>query len=185
MLCEKCKIREANIRYTEVVGGVRTEHNLCSHCAREMDFGHYAAVFDTDYPIGRLLSDLFGLDAEQGESEEAGLEQVVCPTCHTAYSDFVKDSRFGCPDCYRVFDLLMSENIKKIQGSDTHKGKRPRFGHDEGREASGKSEKEKLAASIGLLDSKLKEALAEEEYAQAAVYRDQIRELKERLKENE
>ena len=62
----------------------------------------------------------------------------------------------------------MSENIKKIQGSDTHKGKRPRFGHDEGREASGKSEKEKLAASIGLLDSKLKEALAEEEYEQAA-----------------
>ena len=97
MLCEKCKIREANIRYTEVVGGVRTEHNLCSHCAREMDFGHYAAVFDTDYPIGRLLSDLFGLDAEQGESEEAGLEQVVCPTCHTAYSDFVKDQPLRLP----------------------------------------------------------------------------------------
>ena len=30
MLCEKCKIREANIKYTEIINGVKTEHNLCS-----------------------------------------------------------------------------------------------------------------------------------------------------------
>ncbi len=184
MLCEKCKIREANIRYTEVVGGVKTEHNLCSHCAREMDFGHYTAVFDTDYPIGRLLSDLFGLDAEQGESEEMDLEQVVCPACHTAYSDFVKDSRFGCPDCYRVFDLLMSENIKKIQGSDTHTGKHPRYSHGGEQQAPGGERKDDIETTIRLLDSKLKEAVQEEEYEQAARYRDEIKELKERLKED-
>ncbi|MEI3176472.1 MAG: hypothetical protein V8S96_08535 [Lachnospiraceae bacterium] len=121
MLCEKCRTREANIRYTEVINGIKTEHNLCSQCAREMDFGHYSAMFDTDYPIGKLLSDLFGLTGEETEQEDAGLDQVVCPTCHTAYSDFVKNSRFGCPDCYGVFDLLMSENIKRIQGSVNHK----------------------------------------------------------------
>ena len=56
MLCERCKIREANIRYTEVVGGVATEHNLCSHCAKEIDFGQYtglAGLFDSEYPIGK------------------------------------------------------------------------------------------------------------------------------------
>ena len=42
MLCEKCKIREANIKYTEIINGVKTEHNLCSHCAREMDFDSMA-----------------------------------------------------------------------------------------------------------------------------------------------
>ncbi|MCI8505136.1 MAG: excinuclease ABC subunit B [Lachnospiraceae bacterium] len=184
MLCEKCKVREANIRYTEVVGGVKTEYNLCSHCAREMDFGHYSAVFDTDYPIGKLLADLFGLDVDGQESDEFDLNQVVCPTCHTAYSDFVKDSRFGCPDCYRVFDLLMSENIKKVQGNDTHTGKKPLHNQEEGQPRKEEDEETKLLKSIELLDSRLKEAVQEEEYEAAARYRDEIRELKERLREH-
>ncbi len=184
MLCEKCKIREANIRYTEVIGGVKTEYNLCSHCAREMDFGHYSAVFDTDYPIGKLLADLFGLDADTAESDELDMNRVVCPTCHTAYSDFVKDSRFGCPDCYRVFDLLMSENIKKVQGNDTHTGKRPLYhcGGEQG--GAEENEETKIRKAIELLDCKLKEAVQEEEYEAAARYRDEIKELKERLSEH-
>ena len=110
------------------------------------------------------------------------MNQVVCPTCHTAYSDFVKNSRFGCPDCYRVFDLLMSENIKKVQGNDTHTGKRPLYSHGmaETKEEDGR---EKLERSIELLSSRLKEAVQKEEYEAAARYRDEIRELKERLNE--
>ena len=46
MLCERCKIREANIQYTEIVNGVRKEHNFCAQCARELDFGPYSAIFD-------------------------------------------------------------------------------------------------------------------------------------------
>ena len=194
MLCEKCKTREANIRYTEVINGVKTEHNLCSQCAREMDFGHYSAMFDTDYPIGKLLSDLFGLTGEETEQEDAGLDQVVCPTCHTAYSDFVKNSRFGCPDCYGVFDLLMSENIKKIQGSESHKGKHPKFHYENAlgidpepetpgaeRAAAKKSgwnaEDAEREEKLAILKSKLQEAILEEEYEQAAKYRDEIRAL--------
>ena len=199
MLCEKCRTREANIRYTEVINGIKTEHNLCSQCAREMDFGHYSAMFDTDYPIGKLLSDLFGLTGEETEQEDAGLDQVVCPTCHTAYSDFVKNSRFGCPDCYGVFDLLMSENIKRIQGSVNHKGKHPRF-HCENefgteRKASGAEnnavektgwnpEDAEREEKLAVLKSKLQEAILEEEYEQAAKYRDEIRELKERTEKH-
>lgn len=199
MLCEKCRTREANIRYTEVINGIKTEHNLCSQCAREMDFGHYSAMFDTDYPIGKLLSDLFGLTGEETEQEDAGLDQVVCPTCHTAYSDFVKNSRFGCPDCYGVFDLLMSENIKRIQGSVNHKGKHPRFHYenefDTERKASGAEnnavektgwnpEDAEREEKLAVLKSKLQEAILEEEYEQAAKYRDEIRELKERTEKH-
>ncbi len=46
MLCEKCKIREANIQYTEVINGVKTEHHFCAQSAKEMDFGHYSAIFE-------------------------------------------------------------------------------------------------------------------------------------------
>ena len=61
MICERCKIREANIKYTEVINGVKTEHNLCSQCAREMDFGQYSSIFEGDFPFGKLLSGLLGL----------------------------------------------------------------------------------------------------------------------------
>ena len=39
MLCERCKTREATIQYTEVVNGVRTEHNFCAQCASELEIG--------------------------------------------------------------------------------------------------------------------------------------------------
>ena len=98
MLCEKCKIREANIKYTEIINGVKTEHNLCSHCAREMDFGQYGAVLDGEFPLGRLLSGLLGLEEDEEDTDERAA--VVCPTCGTSFDDFVENSRFGCPDCY-------------------------------------------------------------------------------------
>ena len=38
MLCEKCKIREANVFYTEIIDGdQKNEHHLCTVCAREFD----------------------------------------------------------------------------------------------------------------------------------------------------
>ena len=104
MLCERCKIREANIKYTEIINGVKTEHNLCSHCAKEMDFGQYTALLDGEFPLGRLLSGLLGLADDEEETDVRG--RVVCPTCGTSFDDFVENSRFGCPDCYGVFDLL-------------------------------------------------------------------------------
>ena len=179
MLCEKCKIREANIRYTEVINGVATEHNLCSHCAKEMDFGQYtglAGLFDSEYPIGKLLSQLLGLGEGDAARPDGKMENLVCPTCRTSYGDFVKNSQFGCPDCYHMFDLLISDKLKQLHGSDTHTGKRPA-----GEEAeSGETILEKplsIAERTELLRSKLKEAVSEEDYEAAAAYRDEIRAL--------
>lgn len=195
MLCERCKIREANIHYTEVVNGVATEHNLCSQCAREMDFGAYAGIagiFDSELPIGKLLSQLLGLSgvAEANLPEE--VENLVCPTCQTSYGDFVKNSQFGCPDCYHMFDLLISDKLKQLHGSDAHKGKTPAGqtlagdGEDAGQEAQSTSLFDKPLTTeerIPLLRSKLQEAIEEENYEAAARYRDEIRALEKSAKE--
>ena len=98
MLCERCKIREATIKYTEIINGIKTEHNLCSHCAKEMDFGQYSALLDGEFPLGKLLSGLLGLEDDEEETDVRG--NVVCPTCGTSFEDFVENSRFGCADCY-------------------------------------------------------------------------------------
>lgn len=188
MLCERCKIREANIQYTEVINGVKTEHHFCAQCAKEMDFGPYAAIFDSEFPLGKLLSGLLGIGEEQEEQKKA--HQVICPACRTSYEEFIKNSRFGCPECYGVFDLLIGENIRQLQGSDTHKGKHPRYHYQEEGEQfsvealSGQGDADPdsepdIEEQIRILSARLQEAIAREEYETAARCRDKIRELKE------
>ena len=36
MLCENCKQREATVRYSENINGVRKEMHLCEECSREL-----------------------------------------------------------------------------------------------------------------------------------------------------
>lgn len=179
MLCERCKIREANIQYTEVVNGTKKEHHFCAQCAKEMDFGVYAAIFDGEFPLGKLLSGLLGIeDTEKGPDK---LQQIACPTCGTSYSEFVKDSRFGCADCYSVFGPLMEDSIKQLQGSLMHTGKTPAFqrmDHESQNEDSEEDGSDSSRNELNELDARLKEALRFEDYETAAVCRDRIKELR-------
>ena len=43
------------------------------------------------------------------------------------YEEFIKNSRFGCADCYHVFDPLLGEKIKKLQENSSHTGKHPKI----------------------------------------------------------
>ena len=191
MLCERCKIREATIQYTEVVNGNREEHHFCAQCAREMDFGQVSALFEGEFPFGKILSALLG---EEGQSDDPAYTQIVCPNCGTSYQQFVDESRFGCADCYEVFDLLIRDSIQKLQGSETHKGKRPKYsmkmvpesltkdlpgapvktaepGNDGTEKESGR------AAELNELRVSLRQAIRDEEFELAARLRDRIREL--------
>lgn len=184
MLCERCKIREANIQYTEVVNGVKKEHHFCAQCAKEMDFGVYAAIFDGEFPIGKLLSGLLGIEDDNEGPDK--LHQIACPTCGTTYDTFVRDSRFGCADCYSVFGPLMEDSIKQLQGSLLHTGKAPAYQKtDNLSESSGKTREKSITdeasddeRELSELDSRLKEALRFEDYETAAVCRDRIKELR-------
>ncbi len=203
MLCERCKIREANIQYTEIANGVRTEHNYCAQCAKEMDFGPYSAIFEGEFPLGKLLSGLLGVPGEEAEEEKTG--QIICPTCGTSYDDFVKNSRFGCADCYSVFDLLIHDKIRQLQGNVRHTGKHPKFQKikadpfhltscdqpEKGTADMTPANREEQTLNtdapvenetqlqIRKLEARLREAVRAEEYEIAAECRDQIRALKE------
>ena len=203
MLCERCKIREANIQYTEIANGVRTEHNYCAQCAKEMDFGPYSAIFEGEFPLGKLLSGLLGVQGEEAEEEKTG--QIICPTCGTSYDDFVKNSRFGCADCYSVFDLLIHDKIRQLQGNVRHTGKHPKFqkikadpfhltscdqpekgtadmtpaNREEQTLNTDAAVENETQLQIRKLEARLREAVRAEEYEIAAECRDQIRALKE------
>lgn len=186
MLCEKCRIREANIKYTEIVNGVKKEHNLCSQCAREMDLGPYSAILEGEFPLSMLLSSLLGLP--DGSARQQRAEEVVCPTCGTTYEEFIKNSRFGCADCYHVFDLLIGERIKKLQDNACHTGKQPKIRAGRAMEAEVTRSGElnfTREEQVRQLERRLKAALETEDYEQAAVCRDQIRALKEEKQEHD
>ena len=184
MLCEICNLREANIQYTEMVNGEVKVHHYCMHCASEMDF-KTSGFLESDFPLGRLLAAMFTRGGEETE-EETEFSHIECPVCHTTYEDFAKNSRFGCPDCYEVFDLLISDSIRQFQGSDTHKGKHPKY-RDSGipvevqeeirenvtPEPQDKDRTEKLME----LKRLLRVAVLNEEFEDAARYRDEIRQL--------
>ena len=191
MLCEQCRKREATVKYVEVVNGVKTEHNLCGHCAARLDIGQFSAVFEGEFSLASLLSGLLGI--QDTEKKDGKLSGVTCPSCGTTYEDFVEKSRFGCADCYSVFGPLIGENIRHLQGSEKHVGKRP--GHilraqiqaeeqkENGENPEGKNQE--LIRSLTkeeqmrLLQTRLKDALRREDYKEAAGLRDELRSLKE------
>ena len=191
MLCEQCRKREATVKYVEVVNGVKTEHNLCGHCAARLDIGQFSAVFEGEFSLASLLSGLLGI--QDTEKKDGKLSGVTCPSCGTTYEDFVEKSRFGCADCYSVFGPLIGENIRHLQGSEKHVGKRP--GHilraqiqaeeqkENGENPEGKNQEMIRSLTkeeqMRLLQTRLKDALRREDYKEAAGLRDEIRSLKE------
>ena len=63
MLCQNCGKNEANIRYTQIINGVKKEVALCSNCAKklgmdefEMPIHKWAAIISAIACIGWCLS---------------------------------------------------------------------------------------------------------------------------------
>ena len=182
MLCEQCKKREATVRFLEVVNGVTTEHNLCSVCASQLDMGSFSSVLEKEISLASLLSGLLGIqDIEKNNGKYA---EVVCPNCGTTYEAFAETSRFGCRDCYSVFGPLLGDNIRHLQGSERHVGKRPDYVIKEAVEPAEEPQMPKFSTEeqIRLLQARIKDAIRREDYEEAAVIRDEIRGLKEENK---
>ncbi len=189
MLCEKCGKNTATFHYTEVLNGVKNEHHLCGECAANTDVSYYSSIFDNDMNLTKLLSGILGGRSVLADSEKDDpARQVQCPKCHTTYGDFVANSSFGCPDCYDVFGPLISDTIKKLQGSDRHIGKKPLLYRKQEQSAENDVTEEKAEfdsrREIDFLSKKLKEAVAEEDFAEAAKLRDMIAQIRGKEENN-
>jgi len=182
MLCEKCEKNQATFHYTEVVNGVKNEHHLCSECAANTDISYYSTIFDNDQ-FGKLLSGILGgQNIFKGATEADPAKSVQCPKCKMTYGEFIANSSFGCSECYDVFGPLIATNIRKIQGSDKHIGKRPLM-FNKGKISTSDSaikevEDRDINTEIEYYSRLLKEAVAQEDFLEAARLRDLIAELK-------
>ena len=184
MLCDICNKNEATVHYTEVINGVKSERHLCSECMKEMDNG-----LEGEFPFAKLIKGILSAHIASGQENNAAL-QLKCNKCGMTYHQFAKAGKFGCSECYSVFGPLILDNIKKIQGSSTHTGKKYKKA-DQNTDISGLFEENSDDKSIAgknkgsrdtdieVLQNRLKKAVAAEDFEEAAKLRDEIKELKE------
>lgn len=149
MLCEKCGKNNATVLYTQIINGQKSKLHICSACAAQ------ESIFEN---FGSLLS--------FSPREEFSVK--MCPVCSTTLSEFSKTGRLGCGECYKTFRKNADAMLKKIHGTSKHIAEKKE-------ELPLKEEKPK--SKIEALKDKLKAAIEEENFEEAARLRDTIREM--------
>ncbi len=159
MLCDNCLKNNATVHMTTFVNGqVKTVH-LCAQCASKKK----SAVVMPWFSFNDFMSTFY---------EEAEVQGQQCEVCGTTLESFKKDGKLGCVNCFKVFEDSISPAIKSIHMSLVHTGKRPgeRVEVHPGKE---KEEDERLTRKEQL-KAELKEAVAAENFEEAARLRDEI-----------
>lgn len=195
MLCSVCHKNEAVICYTEIINGMKKEQYLCPECAAKYtSFNSDNSGLTPGNLLAGLLTSVLGQTGVAAE-EDFKKTNLVCPECGMTYNEFLKYSKFGCPECVHTFGFLLDDYLKKIQGSCEHCGKvysgRETVSVPDLTAVTGEDTYEKTqdvlpavkrsdtdCSEIAALKQKLGKAIKDEEYEEAARIRDQIRALK-------
>ncbi len=182
MLCENCGKREANVRYSENINGVKKEMNLCEECSKrlgvtdQMNFRMPSLDFSNFF--GSFLEDFASMPDFMPLLDQ--VKDVKCESCGYTFNDIVNSGRYGCANCYDVFEDRMDPILKKLQGANRHTGRLGKISDNNVKfdKASDKSdEKTKVSDEKGKLEQELKKAIKEERYEDAAKLRDEIKKM--------
>ncbi len=160
--CGQCK-KPVKVIYKEIVGESMICNEMCADCPVLQEKLHGT--------VPRERS------AEGWAKAESGL---CCSNCHTSFEAVKMGNPLGCSACYTVFgSLLVSELIAagKIpqrlrKGVNSRQPPPLHIGRSPGKETTAPSSNRLTA-----LNEALNEALRKENYEEAAVLRDQIKEL--------
>lgn len=164
MICERCQKEHAKVYLNKVIDGKKQEIHLCRKCALEVK-----GYLDEEISFQSFLSGLLGINKKIVNENIYNREDIlICNKCNMAYSEFQKRGKFGCSNCYEAFSEVLTPVIKRVHGSNIHTGKIPNRA----------SEKIKIERQIEELQNELQIAVNNEEYEQAAKFRDEIRALK-------
>lgn len=168
MKCDICKVRPATVHLTEVVNDKMTKLHLCEECARAK-----GEELQSHFGLTDLLSGLmdFGPAMKEGDGERK--TGTKCPVCGMTFYDIQKKGKIGCGKCYEIFSDSLSGLLRKIHGADRHIGKMP----------AATDGNEHMQRDFVALKKRLNSLVKEEQFEQAAVVRDQIKELESKLSE--
>tara|TARA_B100001123_G_scaffold437730_2_gene570845 strand:+ start:175341 stop:175865 length:525 start_codon:yes stop_codon:yes gene_type:complete len=96
---------------------------------------------------------------------------ISCSTCGFTLEALEEQGRLGCPQCYKTFGCIILPLLRKLHSGIEHMGKLPR-----------KAQVDQVVNERILgLKFRMETAVSMERYEEAARFRDEIREIKERL----
>lgn len=161
MQCDFCE-NKATVFLTQLVEGEMKKMCLCEDCATEKGV--------TD-PTGFSLADtLLG----GGQVEEAGQivnvpgeEGASCTVCGFSFNKFQQVGRLGCSECYETFRDEIQRRLKTMHKGALHVGRVP----------EGLLEAHERQQRLDQLRERLEQAIASENYEEAAGLRDEIQEI--------
>lgn len=182
MLCENCGENEANVRYTQIVNGVKKEMALCEKCADELGIGDMD--FNMPINLSSFLTDFFDDTQEAFLPSFSNTKELRCDECGMTYDEFTHTGKFGCANCYETFSNKIDSILKNLHASNRHIGRKGKIVKpvldkaDIKKEETNKEKEEKNQISkIEELKEDLKQAIKEERYEDAARIRDEIKKL--------
>ncbi|MDD5260765.1 MAG: UvrB/UvrC motif-containing protein [Methylacidiphilales bacterium] len=177
MECSFCPGSEATCHLTKIVNGKVIEVHVCEKCIPQIkdqnliDFDIWDAVSKLAKAKGMPDPAQSIEPPEQPEisakslmmSPQGGVEPSLrCAACGFTSEDLRKTGRLGCPECYPVFMEMLTEVLNDCQKGVQHLGKIP---------ASMKGLRKKQ------LEQMLDTAVSSERFEEAAVLRDQLKEI--------
>jgi protein arginine kinase activator len=152
MLCQRCQKRDAQFHSSRIINNELIDVHLCSKCVEI--HGNQEETKSIDDKLHSLLEVLLKADVYNGNSSSV----LRCDICGTTFKELEKSGLAGCPKCYDLF----SERILK-----------------DNNESYGTGSPNKKAGSTFLerLEKRLKTAVQNENFEEAAKLRDKIRVL--------
>ena len=163
MLCQLCGEKDVSIHLTKIINGNIEEKHLCDDCAKhskDLDF-------DLPFSFHKLFTGLIG--SMEPDHEET--KDISCHRCGLTYDKFLESGKFGCSDCFETFGEDIDSLLRGIHGHGQHIGKTP----------VGSKTKTLQEEKIQSLKDELEKSIAEEEFEKAALLRDEIKKIKEKL----
>ena len=187
MLCQNCGKNEANVRYTESINGVKKELHLCTKCSEELGIGINHMDFNMPINLSSFLGDFLQETETNFLHEMVSPKTLMCDECHMTYDEFVNTGKFGCGNCYEVFSNNIDPLLKNIHVANRHVGRKIQIDKNKQNKdiTNNKANEQNVGAGpvsaqvgeIEMLKNKLKIAIQEERYEDAAKIRDEIKKL--------
>lgn len=160
MLCEYCGRNPAVLRVKTVADGEPAEYSLCAECARKLGYGNLLIVLGTG--LDGILDKIFPAGGENAEV-------LRCKCCGASFGDIVRSGKVGCAECYRTFSEQLTPLVRRIHGSVSHRGKT----------AGGNLPQVMPKGQLSVMHRRLREAIENQNFEQAAAIQDRIRRLEE------
>lgn len=164
MLCQNCGKNEATTHIKQIINGDMAESHLCKDCASHLG---YSDVFSG---FGLNLSEFFGGFLGDMVPGIAQSKVKRCEKCGASFEDIAREGKVGCADCYRTFYDKLLPSIQRIHGKIKHSGKVSANTVDS-------PEEETKEEKIEKLKSLMNDAVAKQEFEEAAKIRDEIKAL--------